>query len=145
MSTPDTTNNALIRQLEGWSTTIRLTEDNHNRLEWQELAPLGICVVKAAEALRTLSDENASLEQFKRDKWDRLEKALCEVAALTTKLEQVRRNYRDRINELEAENEKLKAFRTYVIGWRENDWPEGFSRSTAEYLAEAAKEAEKRC
>jgi len=27
-----------------------------------------------------------------------------------------------------------------VIGWRENDWPEGFDRRTAELIAEHVKE-----
>jgi len=45
----------LIQQLNGWSQTIMLTVDNRNRLEWEELSPLGIAVHKAAEALRTLT------------------------------------------------------------------------------------------
>jgi hypothetical protein len=40
------------------------------------------------------------------------------------------------------ELERLRRFRTAVIGWRENDWPEGFCRRTAEQIAEMAKARE---
>jgi hypothetical protein len=41
----------------------------------------------------------------------------------------------------ESEVNQLKAFKDSVIGWRENDWPEGFCRATAELMSERAKES----
>ena len=35
--------------------------------------------------------------------------------------------------------EPLEVFRTAVIGWRANDWPEGFDRRTAELVAEMGR------
>jgi hypothetical protein len=37
---------------------------------------------------------------------------------------------------------ELEAFKSAVIGWRENDWPEGFCRGTAELIVERAKETQ---
>ena len=39
-----------------------------------------------------------------------------------------------------ARIEALERFKQTVIGWRENDWPEGFDRRSAELLAERASE-----
>ncbi len=39
------------------------------------------------------------------------------------------------------ELERLRAFRSAVIGWRENDWPEHFNRHTAELIAQLGEEA----
>ncbi len=41
-----------------------------------------------------------------------------------------------------AHVERLNAFRSAVCGWRENDWPEGFCRRTAEMLADRGRQAE---
>lgn len=48
----------------------------------------------------------------------------------------------NRIKELEADRDALAAFRSAICGWRENDWPKSFSRSTAELLAEHGRQAE---
>ena len=45
---------SLADRLEAWSTTICLTVDKRNRLEWHELSPLGIDVSKAAAQLRAM-------------------------------------------------------------------------------------------
>lgn len=42
------------------------------------------------------------------------------------------------LSEVKANFAELEAFRDAVIGWRENDWPEGFSRRTAELVAQNA-------
>lgn len=39
---------------------------------------------------------------------------------------------------VQAENTRLRAFRDAVVGWREFDHPEGFSRFTAEWLVQNA-------
>lgn len=36
---------------------------------------------------------------------------------------------------------ELERFKEAVLGWRENDWPEGFDRRTAELIAHNAKQA----
>lgn len=43
------------------------------------------------------------------------------------------------IQELEAENMKLREFRDRVLGWRESDWPMAFCRRTAELIANHAR------
>jgi len=41
---------------------------------------------------------------------------------------------------MEAECAELKRFKSTILGWRENDWPEWFCRHTAEALADRGKE-----
>lgn len=43
-----------------------------------------------------------------------------------------------RVTMLETEIEKLREFRMRVIGWREHDWPSGFDRRTAQFVADYA-------
>ena len=46
-----------------------------------------------------------------------------------------------RLSAAEQDARRLKAFRVAVIGWRENDWPEHFSRHTAELVAQLGQDA----
>lgn len=45
------------------------------------------------------------------------------------------------MEELETKLARVEAFRSAVIGWRENDWPSWFCRATAEAVAERGTEA----
>ena len=44
---------------------------------------------------------------------------------------------------LEAERDALREDKARLLGWRENDWPEGFCRRTAEALCEHVKGEER--
>lgn len=46
----------------------------------------------------------------------------------------------DWIHDPDRRMEKLEAFKSAILGWRENDWPEGFCRMTAELLADRGRE-----
>jgi hypothetical protein len=49
---------------------------------------------------------------------------------------------RDHFKEVLAELQRLQRFRSAVVGWREVDHPEGFSRRSAEWVANLGREAE---
>lgn len=53
--------------------------------------------------------------------------------------QQVIADLRAEVEALKAKIEELEAFRSAIVGWREWDYPEGFSRSTAEQLADHGK------
>ena len=45
--------------------------------------------------------------------------------------------------QLTAERDALREDKARLLGWRENDWPEGFCRRTAEALCEHVKGEER--
>lgn len=49
---------------------------------------------------------------------------------------------RQQVQDLKAENERLRNFRSAVCGWRERDWPAWFCRKTAEAIADFGRELE---
>ena len=89
-----------------------------------KLVAINNLVVEAREFVRaTGSDETTNADKYITE--------LCDVVQSLQALNAADSS-RERV-------EELQAFKDAVVGWRENDWPEGFCRRTAEMIAENAK------
>lgn len=99
-----------------------------------ELAPEAILQSQLDETLSKLDTAEIAMHKYRK-----------QVEELQTKLSAVEKQLETEVNvcrKVQAEFDRLESRLCRVLGWRENDWPEGFDRRTAEMVADLARDSE---